>query len=1234
MTTFSDEFVGCYPVSKTLKFELRPVPETKEFLEEKDCPILVSDFERDKAYPVVKDLLDKYYRYFMDNCLKDKVISTENIEKAYHAYIEQDEKALEATSKKLREEVAGFFSGKIKEEYCLDKYKNLLVLEQKSDNKEKGADKSVPSMLKKWMETESGLTEEELDKYYQAIQKFNGFTTYFGGYQETRENMFSAEDKSSAISYRVVNQNMLRFFSNIVVFEKIKSKYPDLYQELKQYEDSFVPAAYSGILRQSAIDNYNYNVIGRPVDDEDFVGVNRLINEYRQKNGIRNRELPVMQMLYKQILSDRISGFVLDALNSDSEAKDYIKKKYNEAYDTARRLTDFVNTHLLTDELDTVYIKTQHITDLSQGRFGQWNILSLALENRGLDKKIISLKELNDAFDEYCKALDADTVETYREAFDLKQYLLNPPKVKEQLPETEEKVAAYKSDMDALISLIRFYKPFYLYDGKKRLQVPPGGMEFSTGFDEYFEAMREFTHAYDKVRNFATKKPYSVEKIKLNFNLPTLLNGWDVNKETDNASFLFEKDGKYYLGIANKDNRKIFDLSSSAVKNALNCEGDFYEKIQYKQVSGFNKMLPKVVFSRAQQKVFAPIITDRILEIREGKLYTAGANDKKAVEEWIDFMKAALALHPEWNNFFHFNFKKTSEYANTKEFYDDLDNQAYSISKVKISADYIRKLVSERKLYLFQIYCKDFSDKKKRAGTDNLHTLYWKCLFSDENLAAMAKRQAPIIKLNGEAEIFLREPSVKYRATHPKNQPVANKNPLNSKKESLFSYDLAKDRRFTERKFFFHCPLTINFRAAAEGAWSFNAKVNRFVENNPDVAIIGIDRGERHLLYYTVINQKGQILEQGSLNRINSTYRTNDGTEIEKVTDYHELLDRKEGDKHIAQQAWDTIENIKELKAGYLSQVVHKLTTLMVKYNAVVVLENLNLNFKRSRTKVEKQVYQKFEKALIDKLNYLVFKDRAYGTPGSYAQGLQLAAPFESFERLGKQTGVLYYVVPSYTSHIDPKTGFVNILGNRLGYESVAKAQTVFEKFDGLRFNQENSWFEISFDYRNFGIEMARPTWKACTHGNTYWGYNSKEKRAVSYNVTEELKKLFSEYGIDYQSGNDLKEVALKQTKPAFWKTLFYMLKLVLQMRNTVAGTENENDFILSPVEYEEGKFFDSRKAAADEPQNADANGAYHIAMKGLQAIRRIENGKVKEFTKDGERKAWLAFMQNKEYLK
>src|SRR5699024_2766470 len=116
-----------------------------------------------------------------------------------------------------------------------------------------------------------------------------------------------------------------------------------------------------------------------------------------------------------------------------------------------------------------------------------------------------------------------------------------------------------------------------------------------------------------------------------------------------------------------------------------------------------------------------------------------------------------------------------------------------------ISEEYINKLVEEGKLYLFRIYNKDFSSYSK--GTPNLHTLYWKALFDEDNLKNI------IYKLNGGAEIFYRKKSIEAQITHPKKQPIDNKNPNNPKKQSIFEYDLIKDKRFTLDKFQFHVPI-------------------------------------------------------------------------------------------------------------------------------------------------------------------------------------------------------------------------------------------------------------------------------------------------------------------------------------------------------------------------------------------------------------------------------------------
>jgi len=68
------------------------------------------------------------------------------------------------------------------------------------------------------------------------------------------------------------------------------------------------------------------------------------------------------------------------------------------------------------------------------------------------------------------------------------------------------------------------------------------------------------------------------------------------------------------------------------------------------------------------------------------------------------------------------------------------------------------------------------------------------------------------------------------------------------------------------------------------------------------------------------------------------------------------------------------------------------------------------------------------KKHLIDKLNYLVFKDeRDVSIPGGILNGYQLTAPFDSFKKMGKQTGILFYTNAEYTSQTDPLTGFRKI---------------------------------------------------------------------------------------------------------------------------------------------------------------------------------------------------------------
>lgn len=304
----------------------------------------------------------------------------------------------------------------------------------------------------------------------------------------------------------------------------------------------------------------------------------------------------------------------------------------------------------------------------------------------------------------------------------------------------------------------------------------------------------------------------------------------------------------------------------------------------------------------------------------------------------------------------------------------------------------------------------------------------------------------------------------------------------------------------------------------------------------------------------------------------------------------------------------------------------------MVKYNAIVVLEDLNTGFMRGRQKVEKSVYQKFEKMLIDKLNYLVFKKRNLEEPGGLMHAYQLTNKFESFSKMGKQNGFLFYIPAWNTSKIDPLTGFVNMLDTR--YESIEKTKAFFGKFDLIRYNAEKEWFEFSFDYSSFGnkAEGTRTKWTLCTYGTRIRTFRNKEKNMQWDNEEIDLtgcfKKLFAENGIEINS--NLKEAicSFNGTGKEFFENLMGLLKLTLQMRNSVTGTET--DYLISPVADAEGRFYDSRNAGRTMPENADANGAYNIARKGIMLIRRIkETEDMKKINLAISNREWLYYAQS-----
>lgn len=1234
-----NEFTHLYPLSKTLRFELRPVGKTEEMF--RKSGILEQDNGRADSYKVVKKLIDRYHKDFIEKALQGFEFKEGSLEEYYKLYStanrdEKEENDFEKAKESLRKQIT-------KQLTKQEAYKRI-------DKKE---------LIKEDLCKAIECSEEEK----KAIEEFNDFTTYFRGFHENRKNMYSDKEQSTAIAFRLIHQNLPKFLDNIKTFEQIKGieELQDKIQVLQtefgcDIDQMFTLEYYNHLVIQSGIEQYNAIVGGvSKQDGEKVQGLNELINHYNQTH--KDQRLPKMQLLYKQILSDRQSlSWLPEEFTEDDNLvlqtiEDFCQKLQNEKTNEGGSVLQQIKTilaSLSSYNLEGVYLTNdQQLTDISQRLYGSWAVVKYAiladLQRQSPQKN----KESNEKYEERITKLfnsyksfsidyidrclqheeafgdKAIMIETYFENLgkktgeneteegknifeqiedaynDAKELLQSEYPADKKLSEDESSVEKIKTLLDSFKTLQHFIKPL------------SGSGEESTKDERFYsdysvlkDSLDILTPLYNKVRNYMTRRSYSNDKIKLNFGNATLCDGWDKNKETDNTAVILRKDGLYYLAIMNKQYNRSFALDN------LPCEGECYEKVVYKLLPGANKMLPKVFLSEKGIAKYTP--SEQLLQNYKKGTHKKGDNfNLQDCHELIDFFKASINKHEDWKNF-DFHFSDTSSYEDISGFYREVENQGYKINFQKVSTQYIDNLVNEGKLYLFQIYNKDFSTKSH--GTENMHTLYWRMLFDERNL------QDVVYKLNGEAEVFFRKKSLNVtKPTHPANQPIENKNPLNPSKTRTLCYDLIKDRRFTQDKFLFHVPITINFKS--QGRDNINQLTREYLCSANDVHIIGIDRGERNLLYLTVIDSKGNIKEQMSLNKIINQYNIN-GCENTYEFDYHKRLDQKETERQQARQNWKTIENIKELKEGYLSQVIHIITKLMLKYNAIIVLEDLNHGFMRGRQKIEKQVYQKFEKMLIDKLNYLADKKKDPCEIGGILNAYQLTSKFESFEKLSKQSGFLFYVPAWNTSKIDPTTGFVNLFDTR--YKNIVAAGEFFGSFDCISYNKDKDWFEFSFDYNKFTkkAEGTKTQWTICTYGDRI-EYEGKEYKRIK--LTEAFKQLFDEYKIDINS--DLQKSICTSDNKNFFEKLLHLLRLTLQMRNSISNTDE--DYIISPVMNSKGEFYDSRKASDNLPKDADANGAYNIARKGLMLLQQMQQMQSLEKPKyDLTNKAWLQFAQ------
>ena len=1201
MIKITENFINKFAVTKTVGFKAIPQGKTSDWLAERN--IVETDKELNDDANKVKLLINDRHRNFIDTILSSFSFNESDLNKYYSFYFNNDKTPEERTGfKTLKKEMRSHVSNSFKAEptyKILDK-KDLIC-------------KCLPAYYANDVEALS------------LIKKFDKFSGYFKKFNDKKMEMYSGSEKHGTIAYRLIDQNFPKYLDNINIFKKVinipeyEEQIKGLCEEIGSVNEYFMVNGFNLVLTQNGIDKYNTILGGISKEDGTKIkGLNEIINIYNQKVSGRNK-IPQLKKLFKQILSISNSfSFSFEKLQTDFEVFDRINETYNyfkeEILETAND-NNICNIASNIEKYDTekIYIADKNLSYISNKLYGDWSVIENAVidnydkthkKGRNISKYENTRKKEIDKIKHYPISFLNDCLEGFGYNNHIERYFSEAiHKCMEQISNAYLRYDNINTDkyfvegrslkandvdkkiiqelLDGMMDFRNTIKPLFCDDDTLEKDDL-----FYGEFDKTWDIFSEINSSYNKIRNYLTSNDYSDEKFQINFSSDTFLGGWSDTKIKDNLGELYIKDGNYYLGVISRENKKWVDNIPTATSDNV-----------------YHKVIMRTIGSASKQ-----LINPKI-----GKIDKTLPDDVK-----IDLAKKRISEINTWNAY-NFKFKETSEYESFEEFCDDVDEQGYRFELVDVDADFIDSKVEDGSLYLFKLYCKDFSPSSH--GKPNLHTLYFKELFSEENMTN------PYVKILGGAHLYFRPASIHEsdRRIHEANKPIKTKNALNPKGERTFGYDIIKDRRFTVDQFTFSIPLLFNLKEREIKNIKdkdFNNDVNLAIhDSNENVNIIGVDRGENNLVYVVVIDQDENILEQKSFNVIEAkdkngnTYRN----------DYNNLLETLSKKRDLSRRDWTTIESIKKIKDAYGGEIAGIIARLVVKYNAIVVFEKLDDKFKRGRQKFEKQTYQNVEKAVTNKLNFFVDKNKSSAENGSVRNAYTLTSLYKDPEKVW-QNGFMFYVPAPYTSKIDPTTGFVELFKGRTKYRNIQASKEFISRLDRVYFDNSLNMYGFDFDYRYFGCEDKnyRTDWTVYSFGNRFATINKVFKEI---NLTEEFDNLFAEYGIT-KTDKDMRSCILKVDKADFYERFMNLFYQVVKLRNV--NKELGVDEIISPAMNSNGEFYVTGEYD-NLPLNADANGSFCIARKGLMKIKQIiaaDRDKISETVFKVNESEWFSYIQ------
>lgn len=1079
---------------------------------------------------------------------------------------------------------------------------------------------STPSKLIKDINRAAGKTIE-------CLAPFANFATYLSDYNTARKNIYAKNNKAGSLGCRIITENFSIFIKNKHKYQKLISEYASI---VKDVVDN-LPELSDIILKFASTKDYmTFSVQDNIVKYNAIVGeINKNINLYIQQNPDAKKSPKKLHMkkLFKQILFDSESLFVVaPKITKEAELKELINTLWEEIIEHGKVLDEVME---LLKNIGKYDLSEIYITKNTAIKLMHWNyndgpyVRSIA---KNITSNIVPISDV----------VEHIGLETYLQPMSgyKKDALLSYSAIKsfDKIMNNRVAVEHIHCFMNSLNDFRRIAE--FITIDKSLLSDD----EFYDTYTELKGIMRLVSKVYNTVRNFINQRPKDIsKKMKLVFGYADFMNGWDYDKIINNTygAAMFKKGNRIYIGLKPEN-----DLFKEEIRQIREGE-ETMQFVKYKQFNP-NQQIPRL-FHKTEfiDKYTQENPRTNIQQILDKKV--ADKEYEYTEEESAELIKYYIycLIDSGYAEMYNIEFSDASKYKNINNFFETIKKSTYKIEFIDIPLSQIEDWIDNKRIFMFYVHTKDY--QPGAYGSKELFTMFLEQLFSEDNL------KSNIIRLCGASTVMFRKQTIKDPYVHEKGSILLNKrdkdgNPIPSEtylnlrdylngklskselskeevayldriKYKTAKEDIIKDRRYTEDKMFINLPITINKGCKLE--------INEFNKAMRQRAkyIISLDRGERNLLYYTVMDFNGNIIEEGSLNII-------DGY------NYQIKLSQLEKERKDEQRNWHATSQIKHIKNGYVGKAVYKICQLVIKYDgAIIAMESLNKTFCVKRdAAIGPSVYQYFQNALLKKLSYLVMKDRKPTEEGGILNGYQLAYCPNKIEDNPVQYGIVFFVNAGYTSKIDPVTGFTNQFKFD-EYNTNEKATEFVKSFDYIRIN-DNDVAEFKFKYSNFEMfcesnknkkdkndeadevdKYCEREWNCIINGSRIISKKNKETKFWEYHNEDmrvELDKLCENYNISKDHGTDIKSEILRicASKPAICKEFVSLIKKVMQLRNSNRNTGE--DYIISPAVDGSGTY-DSRNPENAEkslPINGDSNGSRNIGIKCIMYLNMLkENG-------------------------